>query len=44
MLGGPYSEEYFWVVLEATRGDGGQGDIALDDVDLYHGRCFVPRK
>ena len=31
-------------MLEATRGEGSMGDIAIDDVDLYHGRCMVPRK
>ena len=45
-MSGPfaYGEKDVWMVLEASRGDGSMGDIAIDDVDLYHGRCMTPRK
>lgn len=32
---------YFQVVLEAAMGQSDLGDIALDDVYYYRGRCIV---
>ena len=45
-INGPFANgaSDVWVVMEATRGDGSMGDIAIDDVDLYQGRCMYPSK